>query len=192
MSAIVVLPRSGWATDSYPIGTRLQTRGIVLHHTATPNVSPLTGEAEQARAYELVRGIWRYHVQNNGWKDIGYHFVVARSGLIIEARRGSSLVLKDGRLVTGSHCPTKNTTHVGICLEGNYQIAQDVPSVLWESLVRLIAYLSYVAGFSLDRSAVLLHREVRQTLCPGDLIAQKVDAIVDHAARVKQRLLGGG
>jgi len=100
------------------------------------------------------------------------------------------LVLADGLMVPGAHCPTKNHTHVGICLEGNY-MQQDVPSTLWESLVKLLAKLSISCGFQLDRSHVLLHREVRPTECPGDVVARKVDAILEHANRVKQRESGG-
>jgi len=184
---ISILPRSAWTNDSYPINARLRAKGIVLHHTASPNVDPAHGDAEISRIVKEIRSIDEYHRKHNGWKDIGYHFVISRGGLIVEARRGSALVLKDGLIVTGAHCPTKNTTHVGICLEGNYQL-EDLPSIMWESLVRLMAHIAMVAKFDLNRQTVLLHREVRKTVCPGDHVAGKIQAIIDHANRVLKNL----
>lgn len=192
MSLLNVYPRTVWTNNVYSIPVRLKAKGVVIHHSDTPNATPLADtSAEVQRVSELLRDIYRWHTQHNGWRDIGYHFFVSRSGLVFEARRGSALTLKDGLLVTGAHCPGRNSTHVGICMEGNYQKA-DLPSSLWESVVKLISTLSYIAGFELNRTNVLLHRDVVATACPGDVTASKIDAIIEHAQRVLRRLREGG
>lgn len=192
MALLNVYPRRTWTNNVYSIPVRLKAKGVVIHHADTPNVTPSTDtNAEVQRVAELLRGIYRWHTQHNGWRDIGYHFFISRGGLVFEARLGSSLALKDGLMVTGAHCPGKNPTHIGICLEGNYQNT-DLPSSLWESAVKLIATISYIAGFELNRTNVLLHRDVVSTACPGDVTASKIDAIIEHARRVLQRLREGG
>jgi hypothetical protein len=163
-----------------------------LHHSAGPNEEPGAEQEEVQRFAAVVRSFYEHHTKSNGWKDIGYHFVISRGGLIFEARNGSGKALIDGLIPVGAHCPGKNATHVGICLEGNYQIAQHLPSSLWESLVRLMARLSIAGRFELSRSTVILHRDVVSTVCPGDTVANKLDAIIEHANRVRQRLLNGG
>lgn len=183
-----IVPRSEWTDNTYQIALRTKVQGIVLHHSASPNVVPLQGDAEKRRILKEVQSIYRYHTEHRGWKDIGYHFLISRGGVVVEARRGSAGILRDGKMPPGAHCPTKNATHVGICLEGNYQLGKDVPNSLWESLVRLMAYIASAAGFSLSRDVVLLHRDVVATQCPGDTIAEKLYAILEHAERVRARL----
>lgn len=192
MTSLNIYPRTVWTNNAYSLPVRFKAKGVVLHHSDTPNVASFTdAEAEVQRVAELLRGIYRWHTQHNGWRDIGYHFFISRGGLVFEARRGSALVLRDGQMVPGAHCPGRNSTHVGICLEGNYQ-KENLPSSLWESAVRLIATLAYVAGFELNRTNVLLHRDVVATVCPGDVTASKIQAIIEHARRVLGRLTEGG
>lgn len=50
-----------------------------------------------------------WHVNDRGWKDIGYHFVIRRDG-----------TLEDGRPINqvGAHVEGHNTGSFGICLVG--------------------------------------------------------------------------
>jgi len=187
---MTVIRRSEWTSTEVKFSVRMRAQGAVIHHSATPNRDILKGDDEKQAALKVLHGIYLHHTGSNGWADIGYHFFISRGGMIVEARSSSALVLVDGLMVPGAHCPTKNHTHVGICLEGNY-MTQDMPSIMWESLVRLLAKVSIAAGFPLDRQRVLLHREVRSTACPGDIVASKIDAILEHANRVRQRETGG-
>ena len=56
-----------------------------------------------------VEEIRRWHVDENGWADIGYHHVIRRSGQI-----------EPGRPVdkAGAHAAGHNATSIGICLVG--------------------------------------------------------------------------
>ena len=71
-------------------------KGIVVHHSATSS-----GTVESFR---------RYHMDTNGWVDIGYNFVIYRDGTIHEGRPLT---------IDGAHAPGYNKTHIGICLVGN-------------------------------------------------------------------------
>lgn len=53
--------------------------------------------------------IRKIHVQQNKWKDIGYHFVIRRDGTI-----------ENGRPIeqVGAHCEGHNSKSIGVCMVG--------------------------------------------------------------------------
>ena len=69
--------------------------GIVVHHSASPDVS--------------ANEIDRWH-KERGWNGIGYHFVIRKDGSIEPARNWDT---------AGAHKKGFNTTHIGICVTGN-------------------------------------------------------------------------
>lgn len=56
-----------------------------------------------------VKDIRVWHVEERGWSDIGYHFVIRRNGVV---EIGRPLYLQ------GAHCRGYNRESVGICLVG--------------------------------------------------------------------------
>ncbi len=56
-----------------------------------------------------VKAFRHYHVTHNGWKDIGYHYVIRTDGEI-----------EIGRMLSeaGAHCKGQNHDSIGICLVG--------------------------------------------------------------------------
>ena len=97
----------------------------VVHHTAGTNTYT------RAQSAAIVRGIEVYHVQGNGWNDIGYNFLVDRYGTVFEGRGGGI-----DRNVIGAHAQGFNTGTVGIALIGNYSPAAP-PKAQQDALVAL-------------------------------------------------------
>lgn len=99
-----------------------------------------------------AKEIRRWHIDGNGWRDIGYHYVIRRDGTL---ERGRS------EQTPGAHASGYNTESLGICMVGgkpdcNYTAAQ------WECL-------EYVVRDLLKRytgSEVIGHRDVSPKPCP--------------------------
>lgn len=53
--------------------------------------------------------IRRWHVEENGWRDIGYHYVIKRDGTLETGRPESQ---------QGAHAAGHNAHSIGICLAG--------------------------------------------------------------------------
>lgn len=58
-----------------------------------------------------VAEIRRWHVEDNGWSDIGYHYIVDRNGQVFDGR-------PEGR--SGAHTRGHNANSIGICLIGGF------------------------------------------------------------------------
>ena len=112
---------------------------IVIHCSAT-----------RARADIGVGEIRQWHVQGNGWRDIGYHFVIRRDGGI-EAGRPLDQA--------GSHVTGHNAGSIGLCLAGglddNHQPAANFTPAQWAALKDKLIELS--AAFPGAR--ILGHRD---------------------------------
>ena len=193
-----IMPRLSWGADesirrgppTYASAVRL----AIVHHTAGRN------DYSRAEAAAIVKGIQLFHVQGNGWNDIGYNFLVDRFGTVYEGRFGGI-----DRNVVGAHALGFNSGSVGIALLGTYGDAQ--PSAAAQAAIaRLIAwrldlahvdptsFLTFVSGGS-ERYAngipVLLnavsgHRDTGSTECPGNALYSRLGAIAASA-----RALGG-
>lgn len=85
------------------MATRRTTDFIAIHCSATKPGQDI-GAAE----------IRRWHVEDNGWSDIGYHQVIRRNGAI-----------ELGRPLTesGAHVRGFNSRSVGVCLVGGVDAA---------------------------------------------------------------------
>lgn len=77
---------------------RRQTLSAVIHCSDTPSTMDIG--AHEIRSW---------HVNENGWDDIGYHHIIRRSGLVELGR--------DIRAV-GAHTRGFNSESVGVCLVG--------------------------------------------------------------------------
>mgnify|MGYP002682790170 FL=1 len=65
----------------------------VIHHTAQSTDFNTTSQSQSAAN---VRAIQNYHMDVNGWADIGYNFLVDKLGFIFEGRYGSMTSLSKG------------------------------------------------------------------------------------------------
>jgi len=77
---------------------------VVVHCSATP-ASWYAGKT----ATEKVAEIRRWHVQDRGWRDIGYHYVIDRDGIVLPGRRENEI---------GAGVEGHNRGVIHICLIG--------------------------------------------------------------------------
>lgn len=79
---------------------------IIIHCSATRKTW-----MQDRSAGEKVDEIRRWHVEENKWADIGYHYIIDTSGVVV---RGRPLAK------AGAHCYGKNANSIGICLIGGH------------------------------------------------------------------------
>ena len=124
---------------------------IVVHHTAST-------------AKETVEQIHNFHINNNAWAGIGYHFYIRKDGTIYKGRPEK---------YSGAHCENYNSVSLGICLEGNFEIEQPTEKQL-TSLSELIQYLKKKYG----NIQVVGHRDLNATACPGKNLYSKMGSVI--------------
>lgn len=107
-----ICTRSCWSARNGTCTTTMSslTRAII-HHTA--GASDFTTDYETAKA--RVRNVQNYHMDNNAWCDIGYHFMVSNGGHIFEGRKGSMT-----SLIKGNHAGCGNVNSFGFTLLGYF------------------------------------------------------------------------
>lgn len=176
MPAIITRDQWGAArggSPSYASGARY----AVVHHTVTSN------NYSRGDAPGIVRSIQHYHMRGNGWKDIGYHFLVDRHGQIFEGRGGGM-----DRPVIGAHAAGFNEGSVGIALIGDHRNGGLTEAAV-NALRDLLAWLCsqhgidpqattvetssgstrYPRGGQARFDCICGHRNASKTSCPGDV-----------------------
>lgn len=189
-----IVPRSAWNADESirraPPQYADALRFAVIHHTAGTNAySP-------AQAAAIVRGIEVYHVEGNGWNDIGYDFLVDRYGRIYEGRYGGI-----DRPVIGAHALGFNVGSVGIAVIGDFNSSR-ITDAARKALVRLLAWRLDVAhvdplstltvlsggnprfpeGVPVFLRAISGHRDTNFTDCPGGLLYAQLPEIAHEVS----------
>lgn len=71
---------------------------IIVHCTGT--------RPDASTTVDVVR---KYHMQHNGWRDIGYHFLIYTDGTVHAGRPIAQI---------GAHCSGHNDKTIGICYVG--------------------------------------------------------------------------
>ena len=92
-----------------------------------------------------MRSIWDFHVNTNGWDDIGYNYLISPGGEIYRGR-GDSL--------RGAHFSCMNSETMGTALIGNFQQVAPSDTAL-RSLEQLLARSA--CRFNVDANDTLYH-----------------------------------
>ncbi len=122
----------------------------VVHHTAG------SACATEAACATQMRNIQNFHMNTNGWADIGYNFCVGNDGNAYEGRGW-------GR--QGAHAPPYNNQSVGICIFGTFTSA--LPSTAALNAARLLITCGVSLGHLRPAYWVIGHRQASATECPG-------------------------
>jgi hypothetical protein len=203
-----IIPRAAWGADeslrlaNCPSGPDYgpPVRAAVVHHTVNSNDY---GPSDSAA---LVRGIYYFHTQSNGWCDVGYNFIVDRFGQIFEGRFGGIAAS-----VIGAHAGGFNAGSTGVSYLGNSNTT-DISPQAYNSIRSVLAWKLALTGvnplgsatFTVQSStcecqnwppgtvvtipAVTGHRDLNATGCPGaalyDLLNQlRVDLYNDISSQ---------
>ncbi|GIJ22781.1 peptidoglycan-binding protein [Micromonospora lutea] len=97
---VAIIPRRQWGARPPVEVTRVALAartGFTVHYSAGPTAM-------------TPRQIQNYHMDGNGWSDVGYNFLVDAAGRIYEGR---------GWEVMGAHASGHNDTHLGACFIGS-------------------------------------------------------------------------
>lgn len=125
------IPRSSWGIANglngniyIPPAVYTNVSHLIVHHSAGTNSSN--------NWPGVVDAVFDYHVNTNGWSDIGYNWLIDPNGVLYEGRGG-------GDNVRGSHMCGYNNNTMGVCLLGNF--VNVAPStVALETLTHLLAW----------------------------------------------------
>jgi peptidoglycan hydrolase-like protein with peptidoglycan-binding domain len=140
-----IISRKSWGARSpqSTVHTTTWSRrtGFVVHHSGADDD-------------QTVKEIQRYHMDSNGWSDIGYNFLVDKKGRIYEGR---------GWLGIGAHVAGHNTATIGVCVIGDYR--SELPST---KALQAVAWLLKEAERRKGRDlSIFGHRDLGSTACPG-------------------------
>ncbi len=175
---------------------------MFVHHTDGANDYSCTESAS------IVRGIYAYHVQVEGWKDIGYNFLVDKCGTVFEGRKGGVDLP-----VLGAHTYGWNRESTGIAVLGDYTTTSASNAAL-ASIARVAAWklgqygadpagttqltagagqknyfgTSFTTGTKYTFQRISGHRDGYNTQCPGGSLYAQLPTIRAWAAGPVQGL----
>lgn len=155
------IPRAAWTTRPRG-GTKQDPKAPILfvHYSTTPGRGLTTWQKQ----VQSIRAIRDYHVDVNGWDDIGYSFVVTQpAGHVNKAR------IWRGR---GAHrVPASqyghNTGNLSVC------VLTDGKEPVNAKTVQAIAALAK----RINARDIQGHRDVNATACPGDRLYDQLPRI---------------
>jgi hypothetical protein len=172
---VEILARAAWRADP-AAETRMTPMGritrITVHHSAN-----LTRATDLPSTRTAIRAIQRYHQREQGWGDIGYHYLIDPAGRVWAGRsaRWQGAHAGDG---------DKNRQNLGICLLGDFVPGSQgqPPAPQIRALALLVAELCRVHGVRAGN--VLTHQEIKATSCPGPYVQAAVQRIRDELGNV--------
>ncbi len=187
-----VQPRSAWGArqpKTSLINAPKVQMGFV-HHTVNAN------DYAAADVPAMLRSIQAYHMDSNGWDDIGYNFLVDRFGTAWEGRAGSL-----DAPVVGAHTEGFNTGSVGVAILGDFRTAGPTQASV-AAASRVLGWKLGISGVDPNGTATMTsggndkfaqgevvvfpaiagHRDGKSTTCPGQLLYDQLPGIRNASA----------
>ncbi|HXB15729.1 MAG TPA: N-acetylmuramoyl-L-alanine amidase [Solirubrobacteraceae bacterium] len=194
-----IIARSVWAVGIPPPRVAPAYGAVELafvHHTENPN-GYSAGEVPA-----MLRAIFLFHREVNGWNDIGYNFVIDRFGRVWEARAGGI-----DEPVAGAQAGGYNFVSTGVAVLGSFSGTR-ISDAARGTLQRLLAwklalhgtpsagrvtvrvnpagasYSKYPANARVSLRRVSGHRDADSTECPGDALYGELPGIRRRVSRL--------
>lgn len=176
------VPRSIWGSSFglneniyIPPAAYTDVTHLIIHHSAGTNTS--------SNWPGVVASIFDFHVNTNGWQDVGYNWLIDPDGVIYEGRGG-------GDNVRGAHMCGYNNNTMGVCVLGTYTAVapskKSIDAVLdlmaWKSCKEEIdpAGSSSITSYSGFMKNISGHKDgcsPNYTECPGIILYSLLDSI---------------
>ena len=105
-----------------------------------------------------VNEIRRWHVEDNGWSDIGYHYVIRRNG---DVEIGRPLDR------SGAHTKGYNANSIGVCLVGRDFFTSEqflALAVLYRTILGFYPNIDFAGHRDLDSNKTCPNFEVAEIL----------------------------
>jgi len=132
---------------------------IIIHCSATP-------EGRDVKAADIKR----WHVEGNGWSDIGYHYVVDIDGCV-----------EGGRPIDrqGAHVKGHNKDSIGICYVGGMDKDMNPKDTMTDSQEHAVRELIYAIRMVTDNDiSIHGHNEFSTKACPSFKVSEKFKDIL--------------
>ncbi|WP_328688063.1 peptidoglycan recognition protein [Streptomyces caniferus] len=194
-----IVTRAGWGADE-----ELREKAFTYTHTVRAAFVHHSGSGNDYSCDEapaMIRAMYRFHVKSNGWRDIGYNFLIDKCGTVYEGRAGGV-----AKPVMGAHTLGFNADSTGIAVLGTFtDIEPPRPAV--DAIARLTAWKLGLYGVDPRKMTKLLsaggnrfpkgakvplhvisgHRDGFTTDCPGLHLYNKLGATRRAAADLQGR-----
>ncbi|XP_008549723.1 peptidoglycan-recognition protein LE isoform X1 [Microplitis demolitor] len=135
---------------------------VIISHTASESCF------KQADCVQRVRLAQTMHIEGNGWDDIGYNFLIGGDGLVYVGR---------GWDTVGAHSFGFNRKSIGISFIGTFN--KEIPPRRQVYALEKLIEVGVKNGKIDSNYKLLAHRQVSETLSPGDVLFGIIKAM-DH------------
>ncbi|MGW6278494.1 N-acetylmuramoyl-L-alanine amidase [Kribbella sp. NPDC055071] len=200
--------RAGWGADERlrftPYGTELlpqiknRIQTITIHHVVSP--------ANDLDYTSNLRALYVFHTVAEDRGDIGYHFLIDKTGTVYEGRYAGAGRVTDDRTAVGAidevygggHVGGFNAGNVGIALLSDLATEAVTPAAL-DSLIRVLArvvkcadidplstvnYINPISGATRLVPAITTHRGWSATSCPDGPIRPLIPGVREAVGRI--------
>lgn len=120
---------------------------IIVHCTATPEGREVS-----------VNDLHRWHVEENGWSDIGYHWYVDLNGTLHECRP---------EYRSGAHAKGYNKNSVGICYAGGCDSEMNPKDTRTDAQKETLRCIIEDLKGRYPQAEIIGHRDVSSKSCPS-------------------------
>ncbi|MDR3078053.1 MAG: peptidoglycan recognition protein family protein [Planctomycetota bacterium] len=163
---MTAISRQTWgAADAIP-GKMTPMNGVTrltIHHEGSAKPNNDNSPAQVAATLRLIQG---QHRKRMGAGDIGYHFIIDRTGAVWQGRDWK---------YQGAHASGANPHNLGIMLLGNFEIQQ--PTAQQLASLRLLS-VSLARKYGLNPAAdIFAHCDFGNTQCPGRNLKPQVASL---------------
>lgn len=148
---------------------------LVIHHPAMNQ-----RDIDKYPGKKIVDLFRSWHVNGNGWSDVGYHYIINNDG-------SGNFKVYDGRpdSIPGAHAFgfNQNSLGINVC----YGLNTEPPEKALNALAQLLYTLCKHYNIPIARSHIKGHRELMGTECPGANLYKNLDRVVNLAKTINKQ-----